>query len=119
MGGLLKIDTKLRDIKKLFVGLSEERLEFANVLMYQFAVTSVTLERLVDEINNNDVIENFEQGKQKLRRENPAIRSYNATVKSFTELSKSLIELLPITIQKAAGEDLMNFVTEHTRKSDQ
>ena len=107
-----KIEAKLKQIKKLFKNLPKERQQFAKVLMYQFAVTTVTLERLVDEINNGDVIEIFVQGTQKLRRENPALRSYNATVKSFTSLSKGLIDLLPDTTQKQAGEELMSFVTK-------
>ena len=107
-----KIEDKLKKIKKLFKNLPKEKQKFAEVLMYQFAVTTVTLERLVDEINNGDVIENFVQGKQKLRRENPALRSYNSTVKSFTALSKSLIDLLPDTTQKQAGEELMSFVVK-------
>ncbi|MCI9462123.1 MAG: hypothetical protein HFF93_10145 [Oscillibacter sp.] len=81
-------------------------------MIYQFAVTTVTLERLVDEINAGDLIEDFVQGAQKLRRENPALKSYNATIKSFTALSKSLLDLLPEKTQKQAGEELMNFATK-------
>ena len=89
-----------------------EKKQFADSLIEQFAVSTVTLERLVEEINNGDLIEDFVQGSQKLRRENPALKSYNATVKSFTALSKSLLDLLPEKTQKQAGEELMNFATK-------
>jgi len=92
--------------------LPAEKKQFADGLIYQFAVTTVTLERLVDEINAGDLIEDFVQGAQKLRRENPALKSYNATIKSFTALSKSLLDLLPEKTQKQAGEELMNFATK-------
>lgn len=107
-----KIAVKKRKIAKLFRELPPEKKQFADSLIEQFAVSTVTLERLVEEINNGDLIEDFVQGSQKLRRENPALKSYNATVKSFTALSKSLLDLLPEKTQKQAGEELMNFATK-------
>lgn len=107
-----KITVKKRKIAKLFRELPPEKKQFADSLIEQFAVSTVTLERLVEEINNSDLIEDFVQGSQKLRRENPALKSYNATVKSFTALSKSLLDLLPEKTQKQAGEELMNFATK-------
>lgn len=109
-----KIAVKKRKIAKLFRELPPEKKQFADSLIEQFAVSTVTLERLVEEINNGDLIEDFVQGSQKLRRENPALKSYNATVKSFTALSKSLLDLLPEKTQKQAGEELMNFATKPT-----
>lgn len=107
-----KIATKKRKIAKLFRELPAEKKQFADGMIEQFAVSTVTLERLVDEINNGELVEDFVQGTQKMRRENPALKSYNATIKSFTALSKSLLDLLPEKTQKQAGEELMNFATK-------
>lgn len=107
-----KIEEKKKKTRRLFRDLPREKVQFAEGLIYQFAVTTVTLERLVDEINEGDVIENFKQGAQELRRENPALKSYNTTIKSFTAISKSLLDLLPEKTQKTAGEELMNFATK-------
>ena len=107
-----KIEAKKKKIKRLFKELPAEKMQFAEGLSYQFAVVSVTLERLADEINNGDLIEDFVQGAQKLRRESPALKSYNSTVKSFTTLSKSLLDLLPEKEQKQAGNELMSFITK-------
>lgn len=106
-----KIKRNQSKIKKLFKELPAEKAQFAEGLIYQFAVTTVILERLVDEINSGDLIEDFKQGTQELRRENPALKSYNTTIKSFTTLSKSLLDLLPEKTQKTAGEELLNFAT--------
>ena len=106
-----KIEVKRKKIAKLFKDLPPEKQQFAEGLVYQFAVTTVTLERLVEEINGGDLIEDFKQGTQELRRENPALKSYNATIKSFTSLSKALLDLLPEKTQRQAGEELMNFAT--------
>ena len=107
-----KIELKKKKIKRLFKELPAEKMQFAEGLIYQFAVASVTLERLADEINNGDLIEDFVQGAQKLRRESPALKSYNSTVKSFATLSKSLLDLLPEKEQKQAGNELMSFITK-------
>lgn len=109
-----KIEAKKKKINRLFRELPPEKKQFADGLIYQFAVTTVTLERLVDEINGGTLIEDFKQGAQELRRENPALKSYNTTIKSFTALSKSLLDLLPEKTQKQAGEELMNFATKPT-----
>ena len=107
-----KIKAKEKKIKKFFRDLPPEKAQFADSLVYQFAVAVVTLERLVAEINTGDLIEDFEQGPQKFRRENPALKSYNATIKSFTALSKSLLDLLPDTSQKQAGDELLSFAAK-------
>ena len=107
-----KIAENVKKIKGLFKDVSKEKRQFVNGLVYQFAVCNVTLERLVDEINEGEILENFEQGSQKFKRESPAVKSYNATVKSFTMLSKSLMEMLPETTQKRAGEELLNFASK-------
>lgn len=75
-----KIEAKKKKIKRLFREMPPEKRQFAEGLINQFAVTSVTLERLADEINNGDLIEDFVQGAQKLRRESPALRAYNTTI---------------------------------------
>ena len=107
-----KIKRKKAKISKLFKELPPERSSFADDIIYQLAVTTVTLERLVDEINKGEVIETFEQGSQKIRRENPALRSYNTTIKSFTALSRNLVDLLPDIVDKQLGEELLNFAAK-------
>jgi hypothetical protein len=83
----------------------------------QLNETSVTLERLADEINNGDLIEDFVQGAQKLRRESPALRAYNTTIKSFSALTNQLVALLPEKEKKSAGDELMSFITKPAARS--
>lgn len=97
-----KIEAKKKKIKRLFREMPPEKRQFAEGLINQFAVTSVTLERLADEINNGDLIEDFVQGAQKLRRESPALRAYNTTIKSFSALTNQLVALLPEKISTHA-----------------
>lgn len=112
-----KIEVKKKKIKRLFKELPAEKMQFAEGLIYQFAVVSVTLERLADEINNGDLIEDFVQGAQKLRRESPALRAYNTTIKSFSALTNQLVALLPEKEKKSAGDELMSFITKPAARS--
>lgn len=112
-----KVKQKIRKIKPLFKSLPKDRHNFAETLITQFAVCSVTLERLVDEINSGNVIEDFTQGSQKIRRENPALRAYNSAIKSFSAISKNLTDLLPDTAQKKLGDELMEFAMTPVRSS--
>ena len=107
-----KIKKVERRIKVLFREIPKERRQFVDGLIYQFSVTTVTLERLVEELNNGEILEDFEQGKQKFRRENPAIKSYNTTIKSFTALTNQLINLMPEKEKKSTGDALMSFITQ-------
>lgn len=107
-----KISSAERKVKAFFKNLPTEKLKFIEPLIHQLAFIQVTLDRIVEEINNSDILEDFEQGSQKFKRENPALKSYNATVKSYTLLSKQLVDMLPDTEAKRAGEALMGFVTQ-------
>lgn len=104
-----KIKKNERRIKVLFKEIPVEKRPFVDALIYQFAVTTVALERLVNELNNSEILEDFTNGKQQFRRESPALRGYNTTIKSFTALVNQLIAQLPEPEKKNAGDELMNF----------
>lgn len=105
-----KIARVVRSIKVLFREIPDKKRKFVDSLIYQYAVTTVTLERLVAELNNDAILEDFKQGSQQFRRESPALRGYNTTIKSFTSLVNQLIAQLPEDEKKNAGDELMNFV---------
>ena len=99
-----------KKLKSFFGTLEEEKKKFLAEPIHQLAVSQVILERLSEEIAKGDVIELFENGKQKIRRENPALKSYNSTIKSYSTLLKPLLEALPNNEAKAAGDAIMAFV---------
>lgn len=107
-----RIDKAERKIKSFFKNISDEKKKFITEPIHQLAVTQIILERLSEEIQKGDVIELFEQGKQKIRRENPALKSYNTTIKSYTALFKQLLDLLPNVEAEKAGQALMMFATK-------
>ena len=99
-----------KQIRKFFKNLPADKLKFVSEPIHQFAVTQITLQRLSEELEKGDVIEWFEQGKQRLRRENPALKAYNTTIKSYTAQLKQLLDLLPNSEADKAGEALLSFV---------
>lgn len=105
-----------KKLKPFFAALDEEKKKFLSEPIHQLAVSQVILERLSEEIAKGDVIELFEQGKQKLRRENPALKSYNTTIKSYSALLKQLLDQLPQSEAKAAGEEILSFISAKKRR---
>lgn len=101
-----KIARVVRSIKVLFREIPDKKRKFVDSLIYQYAVTTVTLERLVAELNNDAILEDFKQGSQQFRRESPALRGYNTTIKSFTSLVNQLIAQLPRTKRRTPATSL-------------
>ncbi len=101
-----------RKIKSFFKNIDDEKKRFIAEPIHQLAVTQIILERLSEELEKGDVIEWFEQGSQKIKRENPALKSYNATIKSYTTMFKQLLDLLPNTEAEKAGQALMTFAVK-------
>ena len=106
---------KSRRKRRKLNGFSEKCLPKSGSLPRGLSINS--LERLADEINNGDLIEDFVQGAQKLRRESPALRAYNTTIKSFSALTNQLVALLPEKEKKSAGDELMSFITKPAARS--
>lgn len=107
-----QISAAERKIKFFFKNLPTEKKRFIAPAIHQLATTQILLERLNSEIENGEVIELFKQGSQELRRENPAIKSYNTTLKSYTALFKQLLDLLPNDAAQKAGEELIEFLNK-------
>ena len=104
-----KIKLEIRRVKPLFKNLDKARKRFAEKMIAELAFMQVTLEELSGEVNTNGAVELFEQGKQKLRRESPALKAYNAVIKSYCTVSKTLVDFLPDSEQEKAGQALMEF----------
>ena len=107
-----RINKAERKLKIFFKNLSDDKKKFIADAVHQLAVLQITLERLSEELEKSDVIEWFEQGNQKIRRENPALKAYNATIKSYTTLFKQLLDLLPNSDAEKAGKSLMDFALQ-------
>ena len=113
------INAAERKIKSFFKKMDLNKKKMLEPPIRQLAMMQVTLERLSEEINTGDIIEDFVQGAQKFRRENPALKAYNATIKNYTALYKQLVDLLPNDDAEKAGQALMNFATQQPQQPQQ
>lgn len=105
-----RINAEVRKIKPLFKNLDKDKKRFIDKQIYQLAFLQVTLDRLTEAVNTTAILEDFKQGSQEFKRDNTALRQYNATIKGYISLSKQLCELLPNTEIQKAGQALMSFV---------
>lgn len=108
-----KIKAEMRKIKPLFEKVNKEQLAIVNRQIYQLAFLQVTLDRLTEEVNNTEILEDFRQGAQEFKRENSALKSYNSTIKSYLSVVKQLIEMLPPGDSERAGSNLMAFLNSN------
>lgn len=110
-----KIKAELRKLKKLFENLEKDKIELANRLMQQASFMFVTLLELQEIINEKGPVDLFEQGSQKIIREHPALKTYNATIKNYTVTIKQLNDLLPKNEAKVKVDDGFNDFVNNRR----
>jgi len=80
-------------------------------LKQQAAFMYATLMELQEIMNAHGPVELFEQGSNKLLREHPASKIYNAMVKNYSSCIKQLLDLLPKEEQTKQTEDeLLAFI---------
>ena len=105
-----KIKHEIKKIRPLFEKIAADRKSLVERQIAQLAFLQVTLDRLVIEVNNGEILEDFIQGAQMFKRENSALKSYNSTIKSYVLVSKQLCEMLPPGDSERAGAQLMQFL---------
>ena len=102
------ISGEIRKLKGVVNKIPKDRRAVAESLLVEIRFMLETLGRLREEIHSNGVVELFEQGKQKLKRESPALKSYNATLARYSLLYKQITSMLPKPAQKPkVGKDLL------------
>lgn len=80
---------------KAFSDIPAEKEDVKKAIVDQLAFATVNLRTLQNDIIENGPIVMFENGSQKMMRENPAQKSYVAVINRWTALIKELNGLLP------------------------
>ena len=108
---------EMQKLKKLFKDLPKDKQRAAEGLIQEAAFMRVTLEETRHIIDQEGIIEHFEQGAQKFLREHPATKVYNAMINRYTTVCKQLFEMVPDPeAGKQAEDELMAFVKSRARK---
>lgn len=89
------ISKEEKKLEKILANVEVDKVKFVKGLIENSAFIYVTLYELKEILLETGTIENFENGSQKLLREHPAMKNYNALIKSYTTIMKQLFEFLP------------------------
>jgi len=106
-----QIKKEMLKLKRLFKNLPKDKQRAAEGLIQEAAFMRVTLEETRYIIDQEGILEHFEQGAQKFLREHPATKVYNAMINRYATVCKQLFEMVPDPeTSKQAEDELMAFV---------
>jgi len=98
-------------LRRLFKNLPKDKMKAADGLIQEAAFMKVTLEETRHVIDQEGILEKFEQGAQKFLREHPATKVYNTMIQRYATVCKQLFDMIPDPdAGKQAEDELMTFV---------
>lgn len=92
--------------------IPEDKKTIASKLIEELIFIEKTLAKLKKEIELNGVIDHFEQGSQKMLRENPALKSYNTTVQRYSVMYRQLTDLIGKSQEAEKSNAIIDFIKE-------
>lgn len=111
-----RIRREIKKLRALFSDLPKEKQVAAEGLIQEAAFMRVTLEETRYVIDQEGVVEKFEQGVQKFQREHPATKVYNTMINRYATVCKQLFDIIPDPeTGKQAEDELMTFVKRAKR----
>jgi len=113
----LQIKREISKLRKLYKNLPQDKKKVIEGLIQEAAFMKVTLEEARHVIDQEGILETFEQGAQKFLREHPATKVYNTMIQRYATVCKQLFDMIPDTeASKQAEDELMAFVKTRSRK---
>lgn len=104
-----KIRGEKRRLKALLSELEDCKMKAADGLIDECAFMRVTLLQLQEYINTQGIIDIMPQGDYSIKREHPAIRTYNVMVQKYAGVCKQLFDMLPSKMQAPPDDDFDEF----------
>ena len=100
----IKKEYQLDQLEKVFIEMNNNKTKIGLDLLNEAYFIKKTLDRLKEEIENNSIVGEMQQGTYSINRSNPALKTYNTTIANYQKLMKQLTELLPDeTAKKSDG----------------
>lgn len=103
------IRAEKRRLKVLLEGLEENKKKAAEGLIDECAFMRATLKQYREYITNEGLIDVMPQGEYSIKREHPAVRSYNTMVQKYATVCKQLFDMLPTKPAVPEDDDFDNF----------
>jgi hypothetical protein len=104
------IKKEMQKLNKFFEYIPKEKAEMIKGLKEQAAFMYATLMELQEIMNDEGSVEVFEQGKQRLLREHPASKVYNAMIKNYSSTIKQLVDMMPKEDAKLKEDEFAKFI---------
>ena len=105
-----KTTADIKSLRTVFENTNDNKSKMALSLLDKAEFLNKTLLDLAKKIEEDGVVTIMIQGSYSIERENPALKSYNTTVKNYSSVIKQIVDLLPESANKQAGEDLLKFI---------
>ena len=106
-----QIKKEITKLRRLFKNLPKDKQKAAEGLLQEAAFMKATLEETRHIIDQEGILEHFEQGAQKFLREHPATKVYNTMINRYATVCKQLFDMVPDReAGKQAEDELMAFV---------
>lgn len=83
-----------KELQALFEKVPDDKRNEASLFVDQLSFMIETLDRLKEQIKSNGVIDDFEQGSQRFKRESQSLKSYNTTMKTYNTTMTNFLKLL-------------------------
>lgn len=91
----IKKEYQLEQLEKVFIEMNNNKTKIGLDLLNEAYFIKKTLDRLKEEIENNNIVGEMQQGSYSINRSNPALKTYNTTIANYQKLMKQLTDLLP------------------------
>lgn len=101
---------EMKRIKRLIKFMDENKQPMAHGLYDKLVFMDNSLQELQDNVEENGALDLFEQGKQSMMRESPALTAYNKTIQRYNQTMKQFTDLLPVSNTKQDKDKLMDFI---------
>ncbi len=113
-----RIQSEIDRLKKIFKDIPKIEFDTVLKLIDNIAFMSVTLEDLIEKINNEDLVVETINGSQSFSKENPAITSYNKMYSNFNKGIQQLISLFPQNNGKQSTEEPEDELKKYLEKKN-
>lgn len=106
-----RIGRELTKLRRLYRDLDKDEKTLLESVAVEIAFMKVTLEELKDRVNKDGVVTEMVQGSYSIDRENPALKSYNATIQRYNTMVKQLFDMLDRKAPETSDErDIRDFI---------
>jgi hypothetical protein len=104
------IKQEIARLKKLFENLSGEKISAAEGLIHEAAFMRATLKEAKGLIDEQGILDFFEQGSNAYFREHPATKVYNTMIQRYSAVCKQIFDMLPNETSKTAKDEFIEFI---------